>query len=58
MEGGRAFKSTGKRSPGRPRRRWEDKVSMNLKAIGVNTRNWIDSAWVSDYSGAINLWVP
>ena len=27
----------------------EDKIMMNLKAIGVNTRNRIDSAHVRDY---------
>ena len=30
---------TGKRPLGRPRRRWED-----LKEIGVNAGNWVDSA--------------
>ena len=33
----------GKRPLGRPRRKWEDNVRMNLKEIGVNTKNWIDS---------------
>ena len=28
---------------GRPRHRWEDNVSMNLKEIGVNTNIWIHS---------------
>ena len=45
MEGGRsAFKiltskPTGKRPLGRPRRRWEDNIRMNLKEIYINTRN-------------------
>ena len=48
-EGGTAFKiligiSAGKRLLGRPRRRWEDNIRMNLKEIGINTRNWADSA--------------
>ena len=34
-------KPTGKRPLGRPRRRWEDDIRMDLKEIGVNTRNWI-----------------
>ena len=25
-------------------RRWEDNIRMNIKDIGVNTRNWVDSA--------------
>ena len=31
---------TGKRPIGRPRRRWEN----NIKEVGINTRNWVDSA--------------
>ena len=27
---------------GRPRRRWEDNIRMDLKEIGINTRNWVD----------------
>jgi hypothetical protein len=48
MEEGRgAFKMltskpTGNSLLGRPRRRWEDDVRMDLKEIGVNTRNWVD----------------
>ena len=29
---------------GRPMRRWEDNIRMDLKEIGVNTRNWADCA--------------
>ena len=41
MEEGRsAFKIlTGKRIGKRPRRRWEDNIRMDLKEIGINTRN-------------------
>ena len=31
-------KPTGKRPFGRPRRRWEDNIRMELKEIGINTR--------------------
>ena len=31
-------KPTGKRTLGRPRRRWEDNIRKDLKAIGINTR--------------------
>ena len=34
----------GKRLLGGPRCRWEDKIRMDLKEIGINTRNWIDLA--------------
>ena len=28
---------------GRPRRRWEDNIRMELEEIGINKRNWVDS---------------
>ena len=34
----------GKRSLGMSRRRWEDNIRINLKEIGIITRNWTDSA--------------
>ena len=54
---------TGKRSLGRPRRRWEDNIRMDLKEIGINTRNWVDSAQDGDYwrtlmNAALNLPIP
>ena len=35
---------TGKRRLGRPRRRWEDNIRMDLKEISISARNWVDSA--------------
>ena len=66
MEEGRSdFKiltgtSAGKRPLGRPRRRWEDNIRMDLKEIGINTRNWVDSVQDWDYwralvNAALNL---
>jgi hypothetical protein len=26
---------------GRPRRRWEDNIKMDLREIGIDGRNWI-----------------
>ena len=48
-EGSSAFKnltskSTGKRTLGRPRRRWEDNIRMDLEEICINAGNWVDSA--------------
>ena len=67
-EGRNAFtilpgKPAGKRSLGRPRRRWEDNIRINLKEIDINTRNWVDSAENRDYwktlvNAALNLRVP
>ena len=61
-EGRNAFK-IGKRHLGRPRRRWEDDIRMNLEEIGINAGNWIDSAqdrnyWQALVNAALNLWVP
>ena len=40
---------TGKRPFGRPRRRWEGNIIMNLKEIGINTRNLVDLTQERDY---------
>ena len=37
-------KPTGKWSLGRPRRRWEDNIRMDLEEIGINEDNWVNSA--------------
>jgi hypothetical protein len=34
----------GKRPLGRPRRRWEDNIKMNLMEIGIDGANWIQLA--------------
>ena len=56
-------KHTGKRPLGRPRRRWEDNIRMDLEEIGINAGNWIDSVQDRDYwralvNAALNLRVP
>ena len=38
---------------GRPMRRWKDNIRMDLKEIGFNTRNWVDSAQDRDYWRAL-----
>ena len=53
-EGSSAFKiltgiPTGKRPLRRPGGRWEDNIRMDIKEIGINTRNWVDSAQNRDY---------
>ena len=42
-------KPTEKRLLGGPRRMWEDNIRMDLKEIGINTRNWVDLAQDRDY---------
>jgi hypothetical protein len=34
-------KPEGKRPLGRPRRRWEDNIKMELREIGIDGVNWI-----------------
>ena len=46
-------KPTGKGPLGRPRRRWEGNIRIGLKEIGINTRNWMDSAQDRDYWRAL-----
>ena len=51
--------ATGKRPLGRPRRRWEDNIRMDLEEIGINVGNCVDSAQDRDYWNAVlNLRVP
>ena len=42
-------KPTAKTSLGRPDRRLEDNVTMDLKELGINTRNWVDSTQEPGY---------
>ena len=69
MEDGRsAFKiltgnPTRKRPLGKPRRRWEDTIRMDLEEIGINAVNWVDSAqdrncWRALVNAALNPRVP
>ena len=53
-------KPTGKGSLGRPRRRWEDNIRMDLEEIGINASYRIGSAQGMDYwralvNAALNL---
>jgi hypothetical protein len=53
----------GKKPLGRPRRRWEDNIKMDLREIGINGENWIRLAqdriqWRAFVSTVINLRIP
>jgi len=37
-------KPEGKRQLGRPRRRWEDNIKMDLQEVGCGSVDWIDLA--------------
>ena len=37
-------KPKGKRPPGKPRRRWEDNIKMDLQEVGVVCGDWLELA--------------
>jgi hypothetical protein len=56
-------RSEGRRPLGRPRRRWEDNITMDLKDVGWGNMNWIELAqdrdrWRVLVNAVMNLWVP
>jgi hypothetical protein len=53
----------GKRPLGRPRRRWEDNIKMDLGEMGIDGVNWIRLAqdrvqWRAFVNTVMNLRVP
>ena len=53
----------GKRQLGRPRRRWEDNIKMDLQEVGVSCEDWMELAqdrdrWRALVSTVMNLGVP
>ncbi|KAJ4443845.1 hypothetical protein ANN_05632 [Periplaneta americana] len=53
----------GKRPLGRPRRRWEDNIKMDLREVGYDDRDWINlpqdrDRWRAYVRAAMNLRVP
>jgi hypothetical protein len=53
----------GKRPVGKPRRRWEDNIKMDLGDIGIDGANWIQLAqdraqWWAFVNTVMNLRVP
>jgi hypothetical protein len=56
-------KPEGKRPLGRPRRRREDNIKMDLREIGIDAANWIQLAqdrvqWRAFMNTVMNLRVP
>jgi hypothetical protein len=56
-------KPEGKRPLGRPRRRWEDNIKMDLQELGYGDMDWIELAQDSDrwralVTAVMNLRVP
>ena len=56
-------KPEGKRPVGRPRRRWEDNIKMDLQEVGGSCEDWMELAqdrdrWRALVSTVMNLRVP
>ena len=56
-------KPEGKRPLGRPRRRWEDNIKMDLQEVGGGCGDWMELAqdrdsWQALVSMVMNLQVP
>jgi len=56
-------KPEGKRTSGRPRRRWEDNIKMDLQDAGGGCEDWMELAqdrdrWWALVSTVMNLLVP
>jgi hypothetical protein len=56
-------KPEGKRPLGRPRRRWDNNIKMDLREIGIDGTNWIQLAqdrvqWRAFVNTVLNLRVP
>ena len=56
-------KFEGKRTLGRPRRRWEDDIKMDIQEVGCGSMDWIDMAqdrdkWRALVNAVMNIRVP
>ena len=56
-------KPEGKRPLGRPRRRWEDNINMNVEEVGRGCGDWMELAqdrdrWRALVRTVLNFWVP
>jgi len=56
-------KPEGRRPMGRPRRRWEDNIRMDLREVGYGCMDWMELAqdgdrWRALVSAVMNLRVP
>jgi len=56
-------KPEGKRSLGKPRRRWEDNIKMDLLKVGCGGMDWIELAqdrdrWRAPVNAVMNIRVP
>jgi hypothetical protein len=57
------WRPKGKRPLGRPRRRWEDNIKMDLRETGIDGANWIRldqdrGQWRTFVNTVMNLRIP
>jgi hypothetical protein len=53
----------GKKPLGRPRRRWEDNIKLDVQDVGCRSMDWVDLAqnrdsWRTDVHAVMNLRLP
>jgi len=56
-------KPEGKKPLGRPRRRWEDNIKMDVQEVGCRGMDWIELAqdrnrWRALVYAVMNFWFP
>jgi len=56
-------KPDGKRPLGRPRRRWEDNIKIDIQEIGCGGMDWVEldydrDRWWVLVTEVMNIWVP
>jgi hypothetical protein len=56
-------KPEGRRPLGRPRRRWEDNINMDLQEVGCVGMDWNElvqdrDRWLALVNVVMNIWVP
>jgi len=55
-------KTEGQRQLGRPRRKWEDNIKMDLQEVGCGGMNWVVAQdrdrWRARVNAVMTIWIP